>query len=203
MSQLELKNIFIVDDDAAVRDALGLLLLSHGYSVRTFESGERFLAALEPNWEGVAVLDIRMDGMSGQEVFVALRQRGSELVTMFLSGHGDIPMAVQAVKDGAYDFLEKPCTDQVLLAKLNDALGICIARRQSRGNQEAVHSRLAKLSPREREVMDRVLAGKLNKVIADELNITMRTVEVHRANVFTKMGVRSAVELAQLLAGRE
>ncbi|MBB5016783.1 two-component system response regulator DctR [Chitinivorax tropicus] len=203
MSQLELKNVFIVDDDAAVRDALGLLLLSHGYSVRTFESGERFLAALEPTWEGVAVLDIRMEGMSGQDVFDALRQRGSELLIIFLSGHGDIPMAVQAVKDGAFDFLEKPCTDHLLLSKLNAALDICLTRKQSRGNQEAVHSRLGKLSPREREVMERVLAGKLNKVIADELDITMRTVEVHRANVFAKMGVRSAVELAQLLAGKE
>ncbi len=199
----ELKSVYIVDDDTAVRDAIGLLLLSHGYTVRVFESGEAFLAALEPGWEGCVVLDVRMEGMSGLDVFDELRQRASELLAVFLSGHGDIAMAVGAVKQGAFDFLEKPCRDQVLLDKINDALAVATARRQSRGSHEAVHARLAKLSPREREVMDRVLAGKLNKVIADDLNITMRTVEVHRANVFAKMGVRSAVELAQLLAGRE
>ncbi|QNM94690.1 response regulator transcription factor [Chitinimonas koreensis] len=196
------KPVYLVDDDAAVRDALGLLLLSHGYTVRAFDSGEAFLAAIDARSEGVAVLDVRMTGLSGLDVFDRLRADDSELIVLFLSGHGDIPMAVQAVKQGAFDFLEKPCGDQQLLDKIDDALAIAQARSQSRGGQQAVQSRLATLSPREREVMQLVLAGKLNKQVADELNIAIRTVEVHRANVFAKMGVRSALDLAQLLAGR-
>ncbi|MBV8659057.1 MAG: response regulator transcription factor [Burkholderiales bacterium] len=194
--------VFLIDDDDAVRDALGLLLLAHGYAVRVFESGEAFLAAISPQQEGVAILDVRMGGMSGLDVFERLREMGSELTVIFLSGHGDITMAVGAVKQGAFDFLEKPCAEQTLLDKLGDALAVATARKQSRGTQEAAHARLAKLSARERQVMDRILAGKLNKQIADELGVTMRTVEVHRANVFAKMAVRSAVELAQMLAAR-
>ena len=194
--------VFLIDDDDAVRDALGLLLLAHGYAVRVFESGEAFLAAIVPEQEGVAILDVRMGGVSGLDVFQRLREMGSELTVIFLSGHGDITMAVNAVKQGAFDFLEKPCAEQTLLDKLGDALAVSTARKQSRGTQEAAHARLAKLSARERQVMDRILAGKLNKQIADELGVTMRTVEVHRANVFAKMAVRSAVELAQLLAAR-
>ncbi|PHV12439.1 response regulator transcription factor [Chitinimonas sp. BJB300] len=196
------KPVYLVDDDAAVRDSLALLLLSHGYTVRAFESGEAFLAALPPDCEGVAVLDVRMPGLSGLDVFDRLRQDDSELIVLFLSGHGDIPMAVQAVKQGAFDFLEKPCSEQALLEKIDDALEVVVGRHTSRGSLTEAGKRLATLSPREREVMDRVLGGKLNKQIADELNIAIRTVEVHRANVFAKMGVRSALDLAQLLAGR-
>ncbi|QDQ28772.1 response regulator transcription factor [Chitinimonas arctica] len=192
--------IYLVDDDAAVRDALGLLLLSHGYTVRAFESGEAFLAAL--NGDGVVILDVRMPGLSGLDVFDRLRAIDSELIVLFLSGHGDIPMAVQAVKQGAFDFLEKPCSERQLLDKIDDALAVADARRRSRGGQQQADKRLATLSPREREVMQLVLAGKLNKQIGDELNIAVRTVEVHRASVFAKMGVRSALDLAQLLAGR-
>jgi two-component system response regulator DctR len=201
MSKTDLTNVFVVDDDAAVRDALGLLLLAHGYAVRVFDSGERFLAALEPGWDGVVVLDVRMHGLSGMDVFAQLRERGSELLVLFLSGHGDIAMAVGAVKQGAFDFLEKPCAERTLLDKLDDALSVAQARRQSRGSHEAVQARLARLSQREREVMERILAGKLNKQIADELGVAVRTIEVHRANVFAKMVVRSAVELSQLLVG--
>lgn len=168
-----------------------------------FESGERFLEAMEDSWEGVVVLDVRMGAMSGLDVFGKLRERGSELMIIFLSGHGDIAMAVGAVKQGAFDFLEKPCAERTLLDKLDDALSVALARRQSRGSQEAAQARLTKLSQREREVMERILAGKLNKQIADELGVAVRTIEVHRANVFAKMAVRSAVELSQLLAGWE
>ncbi len=196
------KPVYLIDDDAAVRDALALLMLSHGYTVRAFESGETFLAAIQPDSEGVAVLDVRMPGLSGLDVFDRLREQDSELIVIFLSGHGDIPMAVQAVKQGAFDFLEKPCSEQALLNKIDDALEVALGRQASRGNQHEAEKRLATLSPREREVMERVLAGKLNKQIADELNIAIRTVEVHRANVFAKMGVRSALDLAQLLAAR-
>ncbi|WP_269532246.1 response regulator transcription factor [Chitinimonas sp. BJYL2] len=195
-------HVYLVDDDAAVRDALGLLLLSHGYMVRSFESGEQFLAEVDAGSDGVAILDVRMPGLSGLDVFDQLRAVDSELIVLFLSGHGDIPMAVQAIKQGAFDFLEKPCAEQQLLDKLDDALEVVRGRSQSRQGQQAVDKRLATLTQREREVMDRVLAGKLNKQIADDLNITIRTIEVHRAKVFAKMGVRSAVDLAQMLAGK-
>jgi len=146
---------------------------------------------------------VRLDGISGLAVFDRLRASNSELVVVFLSGHGDIEMAVQAVKQGAFDFLEKPCADTRLLQKIDDALAIAAAHSASRGSHEALQTLLDKLSPREKEVMELVLAGKQNKIIADALAITMRTVEVHRANVFAKMGVRSAVELAQRLAGKD
>ena len=203
MKAKPMQTVYLVDDDSAVRDALGLLLLAKGYSVRSFESGEAFLAACQPEWEGCVILDVRMDGISGLAVFDQLRTGNSELVVIFLSGHGDIEMAMQAVKQGAFDFLEKPCADTRLLQKIDDALAIAAARGASRGSHEALQTRLDKLSPREKEVMELVLAGKQNKIIADALAITMRTVEVHRANVFAKMGVRSAVELAQLLAGKD
>ncbi|MDQ5886993.1 MAG: hypothetical protein RL210_265 [Pseudomonadota bacterium] len=203
MKALLMHTVYLVDDDTAVRDALGLLLLAKGYSVRSFESGEAFLAACQPEWQGCVILDVRLDGISGLAVFDRLRASNSELVVVFLSGHGDIEMAVQAVKQGAFDFLEKPCADTRLLQKIDDALAIAAAHSASRGSHEALQTLLDKLSPREKEVMELVLAGKQNKIIADALAITMRTVEVHRANVFAKMGVRSAVELAQRLAGKD
>ncbi|MGL5986771.1 MAG: response regulator transcription factor [Burkholderiales bacterium] len=203
MKALLMHTVYLVDDDTAVRDALGLLLLAKGYSVRSFESGEAFLAACQPEWQGCVILDVRLDGISGLAVFDRLRASNSELVVVFLSGHGDIEMAVQAVKQGAFDFLEKPCADTRLLQKIDDALAIAAAHSTSRGSHEALQTLLDKLSPREKEVMELVLAGKQNKIIADALAITMRTVEVHRANVFAKMGVRSAVELAQRLAGKD
>ncbi len=203
MKAMAMHTVYLVDDDTAVRDALGLLLLAKGYSVRSFESGEAFLAACQPEWQGCVILDVRLDGISGLAVFDRLRASNSELVVVFLSGHGDIEMAVQAVKQGAFDFLEKPCADTRLLQKIDDALAIAAAHSASRGSHEALQTLLDKLSPREKEVMELVLAGKQNKIIADALAITMRTVEVHRANVFAKMGVRSAVELAQRLAGKD
>ncbi|HEY9102783.1 response regulator transcription factor [Chitinimonas sp.] len=196
------KPVYLVDDDHDVRDALGLLMLAHGYTVRAYANGKDFLDSLEPDSEGVVVLDVRMPGLSGLDVFDRLLQSDSELIVIFLSGHGDIPMAVQAVKQGAFDFLEKPCSEQQLLEKINDALEVVTGRQSLRGSQQEADKRLATLSPREREVMERVLAGKLNKQVADELNIAIRTVEVHRANLFAKMGVRSALDLAQLLARR-
>lgn len=195
--------VYLVDDDAAVRDALELLLQAHGHQVRAFESGEDFLAAVDADSVGCAILDVRMDGLSGLDVFDQLLARGSGLIVLFLSGHGDIPMAVQAVKQGAFDFLEKPCCEDALLRKIAEALAMTAGRQRLRQEQQVVQARLARLSPRERDVMRQILSGKLNKQIADELNITVRTVEVHRANVFNKMEVRSAVDLAQLLAVRD
>lgn len=146
------------------------------------------------------LLDIRMREMSGLECFEALREQGNSLPVIFLTGHGDVPMAVGALKKGAFDFLEKPVDDNALVDRVIRALAADARRQASEASQATVATRISQLTPREHEVMRLVLAGKFNKVIADELNISMRTVEVHRSRVFEKMGVRSAVELAQLLA---
>lgn len=190
----------IVDDDEAIRDALTWLFRTRQVACRAWESAEAFLEAWQPEWRGCIVLDIRMREMSGLECFEALRERGNSLPVIFLTGHGDVPMAVGALKKGAFDFLEKPVDDNALVDRVIRALAADARRQASEASQATVATRISQLTPREHEVMRLVLAGKFNKVIADELNISMRTVEVHRSRVFEKMGVRSAVELAQLLA---
>lgn len=190
----------IVDDDEAIRDALTWLFRTRQVASQPWESAEAFLAAWQPDWRGCIVLDIRMREMSGLECFDALRERGNTLPVIFLTGHGDVPMAVGALKKGAFDFLEKPVDDNALVDRVIRALAADARRQASEASQATVATRISQLTPREHEVMRLVLAGKFNKVIADELNISMRTVEVHRSRVFEKMGVRSAVELAQLLA---
>ena len=190
----------IVDDDEAIRDALTWLFRTRQVASQPWESAEAFLAAWQPDWRGCIVLDIRMREMSGLECFDALRERGNTLPVIFLTGHGDVPMAVGALKKGAFDFLEKPVDDNALVDRVIRALASDARRQASEASQATVATRIAQLTPREHEVMRLVLAGKFNKVIADELNISMRTVEVHRSRVFEKMDVRSAVELAQLLA---
>jgi two-component system, LuxR family, response regulator DctR len=194
----------IVDDDEAIRDALTWLFRTRNVATQAWSSAEEFLAAWQPDWCGCVVLDIRMREMSGLECFDALLEQGNTLPVIFLTGHGDVPMAVGALKKGAYDFLEKPFEDNALVDVVIRALASDARRQVTLETQATVAGRLSQLTPREQEVMQLVLAGKFNKVIADELNISMRTVEVHRSRVFEKMGVRSAVELAQLLApGRE
>ncbi len=189
----------VVDDDAAIRDALAFLLRSRGVSSIGYGSAEAFLRDGGDDPEGCLVLDVRMGGMTGFELFDRLIARGSQLPVIFLTGHGDVPMAVAAVKKGAFDFVEKPCNDNELVDKVIAALEFDALQRAARTSSADVSARLASLTPREQEVMQRVLAGKLNKVIADEMGIAMRTVEVHRARIFEKMGVKSAVELAGLL----
>jgi len=194
----------IIDDDEAIRDALQWLLKTRGVACRTWDGGEAFLEAWQPAWRGCIVLDIRMREMSGLECFDALLERHNPMPVIFLTGHGDVPMAVSTLKKGAFDFLEKPFDDNALVDVVIRAMESDARRLASQQTQATVSGRLAQLTPREQEVMHLVLAGKFNKVIADELNISMRTVEVHRSRVFEKMGVRSAVELAQLLApGRD
>jgi two-component system, LuxR family, response regulator DctR len=190
----------IVDDDEAIRDALCWLFESRGVSTQSWPSAVGFLADYHPEMVGCLVLDIRMEGLSGLELFDQLLGRGCPMPVIFLTGHGDVPLAVAALKKGAYDFIEKPFNDNELVNRVLEALAIDKARRAAIASQASVASRLATLSTREREVMDLILCGKLNKVIADQLDIAIRTVEVHRAHVFEKMGVKSAVELAQLLA---
>ncbi|MBT0961137.1 response regulator transcription factor [Denitromonas iodatirespirans] len=189
----------IVDDDEAIRDALSWLFRTRNVPCATWESAEAFLDAWQPHWRGCIVMDIRMGGMSGLDCSTALRQRGSTVPIIFITGHGDVPMAVSALKRGAFDFIEKPFDDNALVDIVQSALEEDARNQARRTARVDVAARLEQLTSREREVMGLILAGKFNKVIADELNISMRTVEVHRARVFEKMGVRSAVELAQQL----
>ncbi|NMF97888.1 response regulator [Aromatoleum toluolicum] len=189
----------IIDDDEAIRDALQWLFKTRDVACATWPSAESFLEALQPGWRGCVVLDIRMEGMSGLECFDVLRQRGNQLPVIFITGHGDVPMAVAALKKGAFDFIEKPFNDSDLVDIVMRALEIDANNQRAEATRETVEARLALLTAREQEVMELILAGKFNKVIADELCISMRTVEAHRSKVFEKMEVRSAVELAQLV----
>ena len=190
----------IVDDDAAIRDALCWLLRSRGVVARPWESGEAFLAGVGAAARGCVVLDVRMEGVSGIDVHDQLVAAGCTTPVLFLTGHGDVPMAVAALKKGAFDFVEKPFNDNELVDRIEAAMRLDASRRQEGLDHASVAARLATLTPREREVMDRVVAGEYNKTIAEALDIAMRTVEVHRAKVFEKMRVRSAVELANLLS---
>ncbi len=193
--------VHLVDDEAAVRDALAFLLQSHGLAARAYASGPELLAALDAGpLRGCIVLDVRMEPMSGLQLHDELVARGVTLPVIFLSGHGDIPMAVDALHKGALDFVEKPFSDESLVQRVERALRLEAAHASARTDREREAARLTALTEREHEVMLRVAAGKLNKVIADELHISVRTVEVHRARVFSKLGVRSAAEVASLLA---
>jgi two-component system response regulator DctR len=194
--------VYVVDDDDAIRDALSWLLRSRGVRARTWPSAEAFLAEWSEELRGCLVLDVRMDGMSGVELFDRLLARGRRLPVIFLTGHGDVPLAVAALKKGAFDFVEKPFNDNDLVDRIVAAMRHDASVREQLESEASVVARLADLTPRERQVMERVLAGDYNKTIADALGIAVRTVEVHRARIFEKMGVRSAVELAQLLAQR-
>lgn len=195
-------NVYLVDDDEAIRDSLGWLLESRNLSCKTYPSGESFLADWTPQLAGCLLLDIRMHGMSGLEVFDRLLAEGNQLPVIFLTGHGDVPMAVSALKKGAFDFVEKPFDDNELVNRALEALQLDKNQRASAASSDSLASRIERLTSREKQVMELILAGKFNKVIADELNISMRTVEVHRANLFEKMGVRTAVELSQLMSGK-
>lgn len=189
----------IVDDDPAVRDALQWLLRSRAVASQTWATAEQFLAIASSALSGCLLLDVRMPGMSGIELFDRLRALDCRLPVIFLTGHGDVPMAVQALKDGAFDFIEKPYDDNALVDKVLAAIEHDAKRSARDGSIQLLRQRLAQLTQREHEVMQQILAGKLNKVIADDLGIAMRTVEVHRAHIFEKMQVRSAVELSQIL----
>lgn len=189
----------LVDDDEAIRDALSWLLQSRGIPCQTYESAENFLAAWSPELAGCVVLDMRMSGMSGLDCFDQLRERESTLPVIFLTGHGDVPLAVGTLKKGAFDFFEKPFNDNELATRIEEAIAQNRHQREANAAVDSLKTRLSRLTTREKQIMEQVLAGKFNKVIADELNISMRTVEVHRANLFDKMQVKTAVELANLL----
>lgn len=189
----------IVDDDEAIRDALSWLLKSRGIPSAAYDCAETFLAAWTPQLAGCVILDMRMTGMSGLDCFEQLQQKQSALPVIFLTGHGDVPLAVATLKKGAFDFFEKPLNDNDLINRVAEAIAHNADQRENDASLTSLHQRLGTLTSREKQIMELVLAGKLNKVIADHLKISMRTVEVHRANIFDKMKVKTAVELANLI----
>ena len=196
--------VYIVDDDEAMRDSLQWLIESQGLAVRTFAAAERFLAACGDAMAGCIVLDVRMPGMSGLEMYEKLNARHCTLPVIFITGHGDVPMAVSALKKGAVDFIEKPFGDKDMLRLVGQCLELDRVNREKNRLGLAAARRLAALTEREIEVMDLIIAGKLNKQIADVLNISIKTVEVHRARIMDKMEVRTVAELVQaVLRGRQ
>ena len=198
--------IFIVDDDEAVRDSLRMLLRSAGLTAEVFASGEEFLDAWIPDWHGCLILDVRMPGLSGMEVQKQLIERQASLAIVFVTGHGDIPMAVEALHLGAFDFVQKPFTEEEILDRVRRALEADQEREALRAARQAVEDRHASLTPREREVMASVIRGHANKVIGFDLNLSQRTVEIHRARVMEKMQARSLADLVRmgmLLEARE
>jgi len=210
---LGLPMVYIVDDEAVLRDALAWLLRSRRLLSEAFADGESFLDMLAtqtargrpwPTSPSCLLLDVRMPGLSGLALFDRLVERGltAALPVIFLTGHGDVPTAVAAVKGGAFDFVEKPFSDNALVDRIEQALAASRSVLEARRAQADIERALAELTDREREVMDLVIEGRANKQIADVLGISVRTVEVHRARVFDKMSVGSAVELANLLRQR-
>ncbi len=195
--------VHIVDDDDAMRDSLKWLLESRGLEVELYPSGEAFLAAFNSGFCGCLVLDVRMPGMNGMDLYEQLRARNSTLPVIFITGHGDVPMAVSALKKGAADFIEKPFNDQDMLRLIETCMRQDRAAAAKRAENASVAQRLESLTQREREVLGLIVAGKLNKQIADELGISIKTVEVHRSRVMEKMGANSVAELVQLVLKKQ
>ncbi len=191
--------VYVVDDDEAVRDSIRLLLLSVDHQVETFESPLEFLQRAPAIQHGCLVLDVRMPAMSGLELQQRLKQAGVPIPIIFITGHGDVPMAVQAMQAGAFDFLQKPFRDQDLLDRIGEALAADRNRSTGSLRQDGIRNRLKLLSPREREVLDKVVQGHANKVIAADLNLSQRTVEIHRARVMEKMEAHSLAELVRMM----
>jgi two-component system response regulator FixJ len=192
--------VFVVDDDAAMRDALAQLVETAGLQVEAHADGPAFLAAFEANRPGCLLLDMAMPGMNGFEVQAALNARGLSIPIIFLTGHGDIPMAVQAVQAGAVDFLEKPIQGAALLERVQRALALDEEWRHTLGRTQAIRQRCANLTSRERECMALAVSGLTSKEIARELGISPRTVEVHRTHVMHKMGAANMAELVNMAA---
>lgn len=188
--------IYIVDDDEAVRDSLGALLESQGYEVRGFPSGEDFLRAYRAGLRGCLLVDLQMPGMDGFALVERLKAAGSKLPVVVVTGHGDVPLAVKAMKAGAVDFLQKPYANEVMLEVVQRALASEVSYEDIDG--DAVMSRVAALTPRERDVLEQLVVGHPNKIIAHELNISPRTVEIHRANLMKKMQADSLSHLVRM-----
>ena len=190
--------IFVVDDDDAMRRALGILLNAVGYKTTLFSLPSEFLARLKVDDPGCLILDIRMPEMNGLEVQQQLNRLGAMLPVIFITGHGDVPMAVQAMKEGAFQFIQKPFRDQDLLDHINHALQSDRDNRKDVARRAEVQRRMETLTPREKQVMDLVVDGEANKVMAIDLGLSERTVEIHRAKVMEKMGARSVAHLVKM-----
>lgn len=192
------QTVFIVDDDEGVRDGLSLLLATVGVSCELYESAQEFLDAYDGEKRGCLVLDIRMPRMTGLDLQKKLQEMGSALPVIFITGHGDIPMAVEAMRRGALDFIRKPFREHDLLERINEALNIDEDAHRKALDRQEIEERLSTLSQREKEVFDRVADGQMNKVIAADLGISERTVEVHRGQVMKKLDVRTLAQLVRV-----
>jgi len=192
-------SVYLVDDDPDVREAIVFLLEAEGIRVQAHSDPREMLEAVDAQARGCLLLDVRMPGMDGLALHQALKKRGVAMPALFISGHGDIPMAVRAVNAGALDFIEKPFDDEVLLERIAHAFKLDDRRRASETGMEEVRRRMERLTPREREVLRGIVAGKLNKQIADDLGISVRTVELHRGRVLEKLEAANAADLVRLV----
>jgi two-component system response regulator FixJ len=190
--------VHIVDDDDAVRDSLGMLFKSVGLNARLYASAESFLAGYDATAPGCLISDVRMPDLSGLDLQARLNSAGADIPVIFITGHGDVPMAVAAMKAGAVDFLQKPFRDQELLDRVQKALKIDRRRRVTSIRRQQARERLGTLTPREREVMQQVVRGHPNKTIAAALGVSQRTVELHRSRVMHKMGAKSLADLVRM-----
>lgn len=190
--------VFIVDDDEAVRNSLRFVFKSVGLTASPFASAQEFLAAYDPNQPGCLVLDVRMPGMSGLALQEQLNLRGAIIPVIFISGHGDIPMAVEAIQHGAFDFLQKPFRDQDLIDRVQRALARDQTNRAGLRERNRIRERFESLTPRERDVLALMTQGKPNKVMAADLGLSQRTVEIHRAHVMEKTGAASIAQLVRM-----
>lgn len=191
--------VYVVDDDQAMVESLSWIIESVGLKVKTYTRAHEFLENHNPNQHGCLLLDVRMPGMSGPELQAKLNAQSNTLPIIFISGHGDVPLAVRVMKAGAVDFLTKPFNDQVLLESINKALRLDKLNRDKQQENAQAEAKFALLSPREVQVLQGIVAGKQNKVISSELKISLKTVEAHRASVMKKMGVKSVPELVKLV----
>lgn len=190
--------VFVVDDDQAMRNSLKWLIESVGMQVETYGSAEEFIRSYYPGRSGCLVLDVRMQGMSGLELQEYFLEQHINIPIIIITGHGDVPMSVRAMKSGAVDFIEKPFNDELLLESIRNALALDAKQRAHQAERAEVASRLAQLTPREHEVMEMVTAGKANKEIASSLGVSAKTVEAHRARVMEKMEASSLAELVKM-----
>lgn len=191
--------VFVIDDDRAVRDSLSWLIESIDLKVEAFATAQAFLESCEPARPGCLVLDVRMPGMSGLDLQDQLGPNGITLPVIIITGHADVPMAIRAMKAGAFEFVEKPFNDQTLLDRIQDAIRHDADKRHEAAGKLETEVRISTLTPREREVMDAVVAGSSNKQIARELGVSSKTVEAHRANVMGKMRAESLSSLVEMI----
>jgi FixJ family two-component response regulator len=194
--------VYVVDDDEAVRDSLQWLLEGKDYRVRCFDSGETFLGRYDPKEVACLIVDIRMGGMTGLELQERLIERKSPLPVVFITGHGDVPMAVDTMKKGALDFIQKPFEEEQLVTVVERMLGVAKESFSESSQAASRHALISKLTTRETQVLERIVAGRLNKQIADDLGISIKTVEAHRANIMEKLNANTVADLLKIALGQ-